>query len=808
MRQGLIFLVVVLIVGLKPIQMFSQTRQLTRSLRLVRSKSAQALSFPQSRVFQSRCYYRPRYLSSSSLLAEWCYGSFDENGMDRFGSPAYGEDKKGAQKNNLKSVSPLTIAAFDDAMPEPRLTSNSDNYGTYVGDGNGGGGGMDLGFTEAELALVAARAEAEAASTVVAQKSSESEAWEDLGKLDNEMNGAVAAEQEIVEPPSGGLEGEGVVSLEMGKVALREEMREWRKLYSEEHQVPVYTVFSNKVLDGILEHLPTTDEELRSLPGVGEKTLMKIRGKVLPLVKMVLAGKPLENNALEETEGGSAGLSSSSSKDMARKRRDARMSAILASLETQHTINVEDLNEEQVDAADAILGGRNTFITGSAGTGKSFLLRYLVQEFRAKHGDRAVAVTASTGIAAINLGGQTIHSFAGIGLATGTGDISKVISKVKKNMRAVKRWQDLEVLIIDEISMIDRPLFELLDKVGREIRRNHDRPFGGIQVVVVGDFLQLPPVPSKYTKTREFCFESPVWNDLGLGFTDEYGYIHSDNINTIILNEVVRQNDDNFSGLLNDVRVGELSDNQLNILNSCVISHKPPPTDGILPTKLYSINKDVDNENLDRLMELPGDVVEVKATDVWQELPSVSSMKRTITDNVNRAIPDSIRLKVGAQVMLLRNRSNNPDDSSSAGRSLGLVNGSRGVITGFVRSSSASGGLVPRVCFDNGQEVIVGPAEYFSSGPGGDGQLVRSQVPLKLAWAITIHKSQGSTLSRAELMLSNTFDYGQAYVALSRVTSIEGLWLTEPLMRSNVRANPLVLDYFGSQAARGIRPVE
>ena len=101
-------------------------------------------------------------------------------------------------------------------------------------------------------------------------------------------------------------------------------------------------------------------------------------------------------------------------------------------------------------------------------------------------------------------------------------------------MRAVKRWQDLEVLIIDEISMIDRPLFELLDKVGREIRRNHDRPFGGIQVVVVGDFLQLPPVPSKYTKTREFCFESPVWNDLGLGFTDEYGYIHSDNINTMV----------------------------------------------------------------------------------------------------------------------------------------------------------------------------------------------------------------------------------------------------------------------------------
>ena len=150
----------------------------------------------------------------------------------------------------------------------------------------------------------------------------------------------------------------------------------------------------------------------------------------------------------------------------------------------------------------------------------------------------------------------------------------------------------------------------------------------------------------------------PVWNDLGLGYTDEYGYIHSDNINTITLNEVVRQNDDTFSGLLNDVRVGELTDSQLSILNSCVVSRKLSD-DGIVPTKLYSINKDVDKENLDRLVELPGEVVEVKAADV-AELPSVSSMKRTITDNIGRAIPDCIQLKVGAQVMLLRNQVTTP----------------------------------------------------------------------------------------------------------------------------------------------------
>ena len=768
-----------------------------RSNNLARGVRLLVWSKPGHNLKTKRTYYHPRYLSSTSVLAEWTYGSFDEN-VDEYRYGGHSYDNK--SKSSKSSVSPLSMAAFEDAVPQPR-----NNRGLDTGESTAF---MDLGFTPAELAVVA-EAEAKSKAELEAKKkgANEGDKWEDLGNLDKTMKSSkIATTIFHGEEAAGELARSSptdAVSIEVGKMALREEMREWRKLYSEEHQVPVYTVFNNKVLDGILEHLPTTSDELRALPGVGEKTLAKIKGKVLPLVEMVLEGKALDVGNLEETEDGSA---DSNAQTLAKTRRDARMSAILANLETQH-INVEDLNMEQIDAADAILDGRNTFITGSAGTGKSYLLRYLVQEFRAKYGDNAVAVTASTGIAAINLGGQTIHSFAGIGLANGTGDISKVIAKVKKNMRAVKRWQDLDVLIIDEISMIDRPLFELLDKVAKEIRRNHESPFGGIQVVVVGDFLQLPPVPSKYSKTREFCFESPVWNDLGLGFTDEYGYIHSDAMNTITLNEVVRQNDDNFAALLNEVRVGSLSDYHLEVLNSCVVHHKTPPTDGIVPTKLYSINKDVDKENLDRLMELPGDIVEVKATDVWQEQPSVSSMKRTITDNVDRAIPDSIQLKVGAQVMLLRNRSNNPDEYS-AGRGSALVNGSRGVITGFVRSSSAGGGLVPRVCFDNGQEVIIGPVEYFSGGPGGDGQLVRSQVPLKLAWAITIHKSQGSTLSRAELMLSNTFDYGQAYVALSRVTSIDGLWLTEPLKRSNVRANPLVLDYFASEVARVIRPVE
>jgi ATP-dependent DNA helicase PIF1 len=736
-----------------------------------------------SKVMGVRRYHHPRYLSSATALAEWCYGSYDE--ADDFGvtygiSGSRGRSGESAVKSGPTSfqrtaVAPLKMTSFPsgDATIKSVITNSSSLK-------------MSHGFTD--------EMEDDAAPAV-------SEPKKKKGKESIKIIAPVAAVSEGI-------------SVEAGKTALREEMREWRKLYSEEYQMPIYTVFSNKVLDGIIEHMPTTEEDLRALPGVGEKTLNKIKKKVLPLVRTVLEGKPFSSIASLEDGEESAhnGFLTSTSEPLASKsskkaRHSARMATILANMDMQQTINLEDLNGEQIDASDAILEGQNTFITGSAGTGKSFLLRYLVQELREKHGNNAVAVTASTGIAAINLGGQTIHSFAGIGLSSGGPDNSKVINKVSKNMRALKRWQDTKVLIVDEISMIDRPLFELLDQVGRAVRRR-DEPFGGIQVVVVGDFFQLPPVPNKFRPQREFAFESPVWNTLGFGYTDEYGYMHCNHMNMVVLKQVVRQSDVDFANLLNDIRVGDISNRHLNALNSCVVSRKPPPTDGIVPTKLYSINKDVDKENLDRLLELPGDVVEVKSTDVWQELPSASSLKRPIKDNIERAIPENIQLKVGAQVMLLRNRNNNNNDDQYGSKNSALVNGSRGVITGFVKSTSTSG-LVPRVCFDNGQEVVIGPVEYFSRGAGGDGHLVRSQIPLKLAWAVTIHKSQGSTLSRAELMLTNTFDYGQAYVALSRVTSFDGLWLTEPIQRNNIRANNLVLDYFSeTQPVRGITPAD
>ena len=705
-------------------------------------------------------------------LADWCYGDFDKNN-NAGNHEQSGED---SSRNTAIGVAPKSSpSSFDANFNSMQMRTNS------VGDSSTGGvSGMTTNLNSLN------------------QKISELE--NEIKSMENTISKVkdVPTQSSTVEKTAEKKEErESKIDLDRGRDILYAELREWRRLYGEENQVAPYRLFSNKVLDSIVDVLPESEAQLRGIKGVGDKTVDKIKSKVLPLVRHVLDGTPFPEDK-SVLKGGSIDTSDSTGAVKAARKNShsARTAAILSSLEQTSLIRVEDLNEEQLQASQRVLAdGKSVFITGSAGTGKSYLTRYLVQELKEVHGERAVAVTASTGIAAVNLGGQTIHSFAGIGLATGTGDIDKVINKVSRNMKAVERWYNAKVIVIDEISMIDSDLFNLLDLVGRKIR-NNDRPFGGIQVVLVGDFLQLPPVPNKFKQgNREFCFQSDAWNNLELGSVDENGIVKKNDGGIINLLNVMRQNDQTFVNLLNDIRLGRVSNEQLQELNACHIKTKPRPTDGIVPTKLYSINKDVDKENLDRLLELPGEAVEIEAFDIWSETPSTPTIRKNVKEASERAIPTKILLKVGAQVMLLRNRA---VPQSSTGKAVGapLVNGSRGVVTGFVESTSSVGGLVPRVCFDNGQEVTVGPVEYINKGPGADGQLVRMQIPLKLAWAVTIHKSQGSTLSRAELMLTNTFDYGQAYVALSRVTSVDGLWLTHPLQRSSVKANPLVLNYF------------
>ena len=550
------------------------------------------------------------------------------------------------------------------------------------------------------------------------------------------------------------------------KTQLREDLKKFRLQQSGTYKF-AYTVFTNAALEGIYTSLPTTKSDLLDVKGIGSKKVEMFGDDILAIVSKYVNSNVIEDEAEKNSALNSVPL-----------RPDR--------------IDSESLSQEQRDAADIPLGidRKNVFITGSAGSGKSYLLKYIVQELRKQTNEsgerRQVGICAPTGVAAIIVGGSTLHSFFGIGL--GTGSTSSLVKKVSKSNAAMKRIDDTDVLVIDECSMLSSDLLEKLDAVVREVRKDgsfRDQPFGGMQIVAFGDFFQLPPV----TKTnfsddwndrrhRAFCFESYVWLDLGL----------SENV--IELKEIHRQGSENFVTLLNKVRIGTIEYADIEYLNSkCLISDSNPlPTDGILPTRLYVLNKDVDQENISRLNDLDSEEVICQAFDIWREKMPVgtsASIKKQMKDSLDKETPDEVRLKVGAQVMLTRNKDLDKN----------LVNGSRGIIEGFVRDMDS---IVPIVRFDNGIVTKIAPVESIRYNPdGGLGCLVRMQVPLKLAWAITIHKSQGSTLTRALLDISKAFEYGQCYVALSRVKSLDGLWLEKPARLNNILVSSQVIDFFG-----------
>ncbi|KAF2073656.1 hypothetical protein CYY_005041 [Polysphondylium violaceum] len=401
------------------------------------------------------------------------------------------------------------------------------------------------------------------------------------------------------------------------------------------------------------------------------------------------------------------------------------------------------LTKEQQKIVNLIVeGGKNVFFTGSAGTGKSFVLKHLVSKLRKKH-PKSVFVTAATGIAAVNIGGTTLHSFGGIKL--GVAPAQRLAVEILQSKKALQKWLDCRVLIVDEVSMIDSELFEKLDTVAQIVRENN-QPFGGIQLVLVGDFFQLPPVYGNY------AFESKAWKksiDICLELTT-----------------VMRQRDLEFIDVLNNLRVGEKNDKIVNfLLDRC----KRPldVTNGVLPTKLYSTNASVDEENSAALEQLASEPHSFLAYDTGS---------KELLENLDRDCPamQKLTLKVGAQVVLLRKLEKHD----------GLVNGSRGVVIDFVKVRSKkrfskfyeSNPMAPVVLFNDGQKVTIPPSEW---GVWSEKKASRVQLPLKLAWALTIHKAQGMTLDKVECELSNSFAHGQSYVALSRVKSLEGLHLKD-----------------------------
>ena len=384
----------------------------------------------------------------------------------------------------------------------------------------------------------------------------------------------------------------------------------------------------------------------------------------------------------------------------------------------------------QTEALTILKTGANVYLTGEPGSGKTHTINEFVDWLRASGIEPSV--TAATGIAATHISGMTLHSWSGIGVSVSLSraDVDRIASKE----HVARRIQKAKVLIIEEISMLSAATFEMADSVCREVRRT-DKPFGGLTVVLVGDFFQLPPISR--TSEVQFAYQSPVWRDL--------------NLITCYLTEQHRQDDAEFLGVLSAMRSGLVED-----LHYEQLAMRRVAADGEHPAgapKLFSHNADVDRINAEELAKLPGKVMKFRMS---------AKGKDSLVEGLKRGClsPESLELKEGAAVMFTKN--------SPQGK---FVNGTLGVVTGW----SADG--MPIVMTKDGLKVTTEPMEWQLEEQGKVKASV-SQIPLRLAYAMTVHKSQGMSMDAAVMDLSRAFEYGQGYVALSRVRRLSGVYLT------------------------------
>lgn len=413
---------------------------------------------------------------------------------------------------------------------------------------------------------------------------------------------------------------------------------------------------------------------------------------------------------------------------------------------------------DQQTALNIMKAGHSVFLTGSAGAGKTWLLNAFIRDLRKRK--VPVAITASTGIAATHMNGMTIHSFCGIGRNT---ELSSAQLKSLMDRAYLKRGMNkAEVLIIDEVSMLHRKQLDLAERV-ISLMRNSIEPFGGLQVVFCGDFFQLPPVSTEREESKEkFAFMADSWRRL--------------NPKVCYLDQQFRQKDDDgLNQILNEIRQGNVSRESKQILLQSRADL------GDEPMRLYSHNWDVDHFNQQRLEALPGKTTRFKAEGKGNE-KLLEVMKKSILAH------EEIELKPGARVVMLKNSFDK-----------GYVNGSMGTVIHFDKEEGW-----PVVRLDRGPVITVEPEEWSMENEKGGKLATYMQLPLRLAWAITVHKSQGMTLDAAELDLGKCFEPGQGYVALSRLRSLEGLHLKAFNGRA-LEIDPLALEadqYFREQSSQ------
>lgn len=407
----------------------------------------------------------------------------------------------------------------------------------------------------------------------------------------------------------------------------------------------------------------------------------------------------------------------------------------------------------QSEALTILEAGASAFITGAPGAGKTYVLNEFIQAARTR--GASVAVTASTGIAATHINGQTIHSWSGVGVAEVMTQtlMKRVRSRRKRKIEAV------DILVIDEVSMMPAWLFDMVDDVCRSLRHSPE-PFGGLQVVLSGDFFQLPPVNRSFHQRDtmpgpELLVSRQRYADVGknpCGFVTES--LVWDQLNPVVcyLSGQHRQEDGQLLTVLTDIRTGDVTQDDHNVLAERI---GKTPTLGEVAVHLFPVNKQADMLNDLRLSQIDDRIHEYHAESAGPA-NLVASLKKSML------APELLGLKNGAAVMALRNDADRQ-----------YVNGSIGTVEGFV--SEAKGGW-PIVAFENGNTVIMKPASWEMM----DGETVLAsvkQVPLRCAWGITIHKSQGMTLDRAVMDLRRSFAPGMGYVALSRVENLDGLYL-------------------------------
>jgi ATP-dependent DNA helicase PIF1 len=402
------------------------------------------------------------------------------------------------------------------------------------------------------------------------------------------------------------------------------------------------------------------------------------------------------------------------------------------------------LSAEQAHALEILESGENVFLTGGAGSGKSYLIRHFMQDLNPKQ----FPILASTGAAAVLLGGRTFHSFFGLGILDGGPE--KTFARASEDHKVCKRIAAVEGIVIDEISMIPSSALETAERIAQVARDSH-LPWGGMRVIVVGDFAQLPPVTRAGTQ-RDWCFRSSLWEKSGF--------------QPCILSHNQRVKDDEFLDILADVRRGLVSPRVKNFLDSRMREHDTDDKS----TRLFPRRDQSEFYNSKELEEIPQEEVIIDSIYIGQDKHVEILMK-------NGPIPNQVRLKEGCRVMFLQN------DTQKR-----WVNGTRG----WVREINPEKITVEK---DSGREVSVEKAQF--SLQDADGNVVASVInfPLTLAYATTIHKSQGATLEELWVDLTRLWEPGHAYVALSRLQNGSGLKLLGWSPRSFI-ADPQVMKFY------------